>query len=152
GLMFLAVASNSDVLVDPTAVARQVIREIGYTAQHGFDPADVSVISNIAHRTPGSPSADSHRATNDIHHIVASDQASVFGYACLPTPARMPLPIALAHRLARRLDEVRRQKVLPYLGPDGKVQVAVEFDDRRPVRVHTVVLNVQHSGSLGAGV
>jgi S-adenosylmethionine synthetase len=61
----------------------------------------------------------------------------------------MPLPIALAHRLARRLDDVRRQKVLPDLGPDGKVLVAVEFEDRRPMRVHTVVVNVQHAEAVG---
>jgi S-adenosylmethionine synthetase len=75
--------------------------------------------------------------------MVASDQASVFGYACTHTPERMPLPIALAHRLARRLDEVRRTTALSYLGPDGKTLVAVEFEGRRPVRLHTVVISVQ---------
>ena len=151
GLVFLAVTSNSDVAVDPAGVARQVIRDIGYTAEHGFDPTDASVISNVAHRTPGSRVAEASRATSGTEGIVASDQASVFGYACQHTVERMPLAIALAHRLARRLDEVRREKILPYLGPDGKVQVAVEFEERQPVRVHTVVLNVQHAESLGAG-
>jgi S-adenosylmethionine synthetase len=75
----------------------------------------------------------------------------VFGYACRHTPERMPLAIAVAHRLARRLDQVRREKVLPYLGPDGKVLVAVEFEERRPVRIHTIVVNVQHTDATAWG-
>src|SRR5262245_57157910 len=82
--------------------------------------------------------------------MVASDQASVFGYACTHTPERMPLPVALAHRLARRLDEARLTRALSYLGPDGKTLVAVEFEGRRPVGLHTVVISVQTSGGRRA--
>jgi S-adenosylmethionine synthetase len=146
GLVFLAVTSDSDASVDPAGVARKVIRDIGYTEAQGFDPEDASVISNVAHRAPGTPGRGRRAPAADA---AASDQASVFGYACRHTAEAMPLAIALAHRLARRLDEVRRQKVLPYLGPDGKVLVAVEFEDRRPVRVHTVVVNVQHAEGVG---
>src|SRR5262249_10792440 len=70
-------------------------------------------------------------------------------FACVDTPERLPLPIALAHRLARRLDEVRQANLLPYLGPDGKVLVAAEFADGQPVRIHTVIVNVQHAADLG---
>jgi S-adenosylmethionine synthetase len=147
GLVFLAVTSDSDAAVDPAGVARKVIRDIGYTERHGFDPEGASVISNVAHRAPGGPGGGGQRPPGA--DAAASDQASVFGYACRDTPEGMPLPIALAHRLARRLDEVRRQKVLPYLGPDGKVLVAVEFEERRPLRVHTVVVNVQHAEAVG---
>ena len=77
-----------------------------------------------------------------------TQQASLFGYACLDTPERMPLPIMLAHGLARRLDEVRAKGVLPYLAPDGKTLVAVEFEDDQPTRIHTVIVSVQHTPAL----
>jgi S-adenosylmethionine synthetase len=150
GLVFLAVTAASTVSLDPAGVARKVIREIGYTEEQGFDPENASVITNLAHRPPiREPDTDRDLTEEEIDARVASDQASVFGYACTHTPERMPAPIALAHRLARRLDEARRQKALPYLGPDGKIQVAVQFEERRPVRIHTVVVNVQHTTAVG---
>lgn len=132
GLVFLAVNSVATVGVDVTRIARDVIADIGYSAENGFDPDTCSVVTSVAHRTPdGRPAA-------------RSQQASLFGYACTDTPGRMPLPIVLAHDLARRLDEVRRKGVLPYLAPDGKTLVAVQFEDDRPTRIHTVIVSVQH--------
>ncbi len=150
GLVFLAVTAASAVSVDPAGVARQVIRDIGYSDEQGFDPENASVITNFAHRPGRDPAPDVESTEEELDAGVASDQASVFGYACTHTPERMPAPIALAHRLARRLDQARREKAVPYLGPDGKVQVAVQFEDRRPVRIHTVVINVQHTTAVGA--
>ena len=151
GLVFLAVTSMSSVSVDPAEVARKVIRDIGYTEAQGFDPENASVITSLSQRTPHGARSVVDGADNELDAMVASDQASVFGYACTHTPERMPLPIALAHRLARRLDEVRRTKALSYLGPDGKTLVAVEFEGRRPVRLHTVVISVQTDQPPGCG-
>lgn len=136
GLVFLAVNSVAKASVDVTRVARDVIADIGYTAASGFDPDTCSVVTSVSHRVPD------HATTQ------RSQQASLFGYACLDTPERMPLPIVLAHGLARRVDEVRSKGVLPYLAPDGKTMVAVEFEDARPTRIHTVVISVQHTAAL----
>lgn len=136
GLVFLAVNSVAAVSVDVTRIARDVIADIGYSAETGFDPGSCSVVTSIAHRTP------------DAVDEPRTQQASLFGYACDDTPVRMPLPIVLAHGLARRLDEVRHKGVLPYLAPDGKTLVAVEFEDDRPTRIHTVIISVQHLASL----
>jgi S-adenosylmethionine synthetase len=136
GLVFLAVNSVATVNVDVTRIARDVIADIGYSAENGFDPEACSVVTSVSHRAPDGGSAQ------------RTQQASLFGYACLDTPERMPLPIALAHGLARRLDEVRQKGVLPYLAPDGKTLVAVEFQDDRPVRIHTVIVSVQHTLAL----
>ncbi len=152
GLVFLAVTSRASVSVDPADVARRVIRDIGYTEAQGFDPENASVITSLAQRPPHGGRSVVSGAHDELDAMVASDQASVFGYACTHTPERMPLPIALAHRLARLLDEVRRTKALSYLGPDGKTLVAVEFEGRRPVRLHTVVISVQTTaGRQGPG-
>ncbi len=150
GLVFLAVNSVSSVSVDVTGVARHVIADIGYSKAHGFDPDTCSVITSASHRTladrRGTQEADDHDAGN----LLASHQASVFGFACVDTPERLPLPIALAHRLARRLDDVRQAKLLPYLGPDGKTLVAVEFEDGHPVGIHTIIVSVQHAAGVKA--
>ena len=136
GLVFLAVNSVATAGVDVTRIARDVISDIGYSAESGFDPDTCSIVTSVAHRVPhGLP-------------VSRSQQASLFGYACTDTPTRMPLPITLAHALARRLDEVRRKGVLPYLAPDGKTLVAVEFEDDRPTRIHTVIVSVQHLATL----
>jgi len=136
GVLFLAVNSVATVGVDVTRIARDVIADIGFSADTGFDPDTCSVVTSIAHRTPDGPA------------VVRTQQASLFGYACSDTPARMPLPIVLAHGLARRLDEVRRKGAVPYLAPDGKTLVAVEFEDDRPTRIHTVIVSVQHAATL----
>jgi S-adenosylmethionine synthetase len=139
GLLFLAVNSVARVNVDVTRIARDVIRDIGYSAESGFDPDTCSVVTSVSHATPDA-----------AHHDVRSrtQQASLFGYACLDTPERMPLPIMLAHGLARRLDDVRRKGDVSYLAPDGKTLVAVEFEDGEAVRIHTVIVSVQHTPDL----
>lgn len=151
GLVFLAVNSVSSLSVDVTGVARQVIADIGYSKAHGFDPDTCSVITSVSHRTLTERRGKDKPNDREQGSLPASHQASVFGFACLDTPERLPLPIAVAHRLAKRLDEVRQAKLLPYLGPDGKTLVAVEFEDGRPIRIHTVIVNVQHAAVLGEG-
>jgi S-adenosylmethionine synthetase len=136
GLLFLAVNSVATVSADVTRIARDVIADIGYSEESGFDPQTCSVITSVAHRTRDSAS------------VSRSQHASLFGYACLDTPERMPLPIVLAHGLARQLDEVRSKDVVPYLAPDGKTLVAVEFEDDRPTRIHTVIVSAQHTPAL----
>jgi S-adenosylmethionine synthetase len=136
GLVFLAVHSVAHASVDVTRITRDVIADIGYTSESGFDPDTCSVVTSVSHGAP------------DHAPAPRSQQASLFGYACLDTPERMPLPIMLAHGLARRLDEVRGKGLLPYLAPDGKTLVAVEFEDTRPTRIHTVIISVQHSAAL----
>jgi len=149
GLVFLAVNSISLVSVDVTGVARHVIADIGYSKAHGFDPDACSVISSVSHRPHTERSDGEAPGGHDARSLTASHQASVFGFACVDTPERLPLPIALAHRLARRLDEVRQANLLPYLGPDGKTLVAVEQENGQPFRIHTVIVNVQHAADLG---
>jgi S-adenosylmethionine synthetase len=136
GLVFLAVNSVAHASVDVTRITRDVIADIGYTSESGFDPDTCSVVTSVSHRVPEQAA------------VQRSQQASLFGYACLDTPERMPLPIMLAHGLARRLDEVRGKGVLSYLAPDGKTLVAVEFEDTRPTRIHTVIVSVQHTAAL----
>jgi S-adenosylmethionine synthetase len=138
GLVFLAVNAVATGGVDVTRIARDVIREIGYTSESGFDPDTCSVVTSVSHRPP-----DRARGASPRTH-----QVSLFGYACLDTPERMPLPIMLAHGLARRLDEVREKGEVPYLAPDGKTLVAVEFEDHRPTRIHTIIVSVQHTPAL----
>jgi S-adenosylmethionine synthetase len=150
GLVFLAVNSISSVSVDISGVARQAIADIGYSKAHGFDPEACSVITSLSHRPPPWRRPESRGPHDEARaSLPASHQASVFGFACTDTPERLPLPIALAHRLARRIDEARQNKLLPYLGPDGKTLVAVELEDGRPTRIHTVIVSVQHSPGLG---
>ena len=150
GLVFLVVSSAASMTVDVTSVAREVIADIGYSGANGFDPETCSVVTMLSHRATATPDREGHRGPRHrVEPVGASHQASIFGYACSDTPERMPVPIVLAHRVARGLDQARRDKVLPYLAPDGKTLVAVEFEDGRPTRVHTVIVNVQHAPTLG---
>jgi S-adenosylmethionine synthetase len=138
GMAFLAGEITTRAYVDFAAVARQTIHDIGYTrAEFGFDSKTCAVVSAIDPQSPD--------IAQGVDTGGAGDQGLMFGFACRETPQLMPLPIDLAHRLTRRLAAARRAGELPWLRPDGKSQVTVEYDAQgRPARVHTVVISTQH--------
>lgn len=152
GLVFVAGEITTNCYVDIPKLVRETIRNIGYTrAKYGFDCDTCSVITSIDEQSPDiamgvDKALESREGVTDgeIDAIGAGDQGMMFGFATDETPELMPMPIALAHRLARRLSQARKSRELPYLRPDGKVQVTIEYDDLKPVRLDTVVVSTQH--------
>lgn len=141
GIVFIAARFEPNANVDFTTVARQVIDEVGYEHKE-FNGKTCSILTSLRELPVDRDLSfdESNLSDEEIERIPVKNQATVFGFACNQTPALMPMPIWLAHKLARRLSQVRRQDLLPYLTPDGKTQVGVEYRDRQPYRIHTLTL------------
>jgi S-adenosylmethionine synthetase len=152
GVVLVAGEISTQTYVEVPKIVRDTVTGIGYTdAKYGIDGATCGVVvaiqeqsRDIAIGVDRSLEAREEGATDRLDATGAGDQGMMIGYACRDTEELMPMPIAVAHRLAKRLSDVRRAGVLPYLRPDGKSQVTIEYEDGRPLRVHTVVISAQH--------
>ena len=144
GLVMLAGEITTSAVLDYSDLARQVIRDVGYDrAKYGFDAETCAVVSSIKRQSPD--------IAMGVDTGGAGDQGMMFGYACDETDELMPLPIMLAHKLARRLSEVRKSGLVPFLRPDGKSQVTIEYEGVKPIRVDCVVISTQHSDKVTTG-
>jgi S-adenosylmethionine synthetase len=158
GLVLVAGEITTSTYVDIPKIVRETIRNIGYTrAKYGFDAETCAVLTSIDEQSPdiamgvnqALEAREGQMTDEEIEAIGAGDQGLMFGYACNETKELMPLPISLAHKLARRLTEVRKDETLSYLRPDGKTQVTVEYDENnKPVRVDTIVISTQHNPEI----
>lgn len=155
GLVMVSGEITTNITVDIQKVVRDTLSEIGYVrAKYGFDAESCAVLVSIDEQSPDialgvNKSLEAKSGDADhTYEIGAGDQGIMFGYACDQTPEYMPLPISLAHKLAMKLSEKRKDGTLEYLRPDGKTQVTVEYDDEKPVRVDTIVISTQHAPDI----
>lgn len=154
GLVLVSGEITTTTYVDMKGIIRDTVAEIGYTrGKYGFDAENLAVLVAVGEQSPdiaqgvnqALEAREGSMTEDELEAIGAGDQGLMFGYACNETPELMPMPISLAHKLARRLTEVRKSGILSYLRPDGKTQVTIEYDENNiPVRVDTIVISTQH--------